>query len=67
MKRRGTNFVNPSGLYDDNHYTTARDLSKIARCAMKNKTFRQVVGAKSWEEYQNKNKTVFQYDGATGI
>lgn len=63
----GTNFVNPSGLYDDNHYTTARDLSKIARCAMKNKTFRQVVGAKSWEEYQNKNKTVFQYDGATGI
>ncbi len=63
----GTNFVNPSGLYDDNHYTTARDLSKIARCAMKNKTFRQVAGAKSWEEYQNKNKTVFQYDGATGI
>lgn len=63
----GTNFVNPSGLYDDNHYTTARDLSKIARCAMENKTFRQVVGAKSWEEYQNKNKTVFQYDGATGI
>lgn len=63
----GTNFVNPSGLYDDNHYTTARDLSKIARCAMKNKTFRQVVGAKFWEEYQNKNKTVFQYDGATGI
>lgn len=63
----GTNFVNPSGLYDENHYTTARDLSKIARCAMENKTFRQVAGAKSWEEYQNKNKTVFQYDGATGI
>ena len=59
----GTNFVNPSGLYDENHYTTARDLSKIARCAMENKTFRQVAGAKSWEEYQNKNKTVFQYDG----
>ena len=63
----GTNFVNPSGLYDENHYTTARDLSKIARCAMENKTFRQVAGAKSLEEYQNKNKTVFQYDGATGI
>ncbi len=63
----GTNFVNPSGLYDDNHYTTARDLAKIARCAMKNKTFRKIVGAKSWEQYQNKNKTVFQYAGATGI
>lgn len=34
---------------------------------MKNKTFRKIVGAKSWEQYQNKNKTVFQYAGATGI
>lgn len=62
-----TNFVNPSGLFDDNHYTTARDLATIAQCAMKDKTFRKVVGAKSWEQYTNKNKTVFQYEGATGI
>lgn len=62
-----TNFVNPSGLFDDNHYTTAADLAKIAQCAMKDKTFRKVVGAKSWEQYTNKNKTVFQYEGATGI
>lgn len=62
-----TNFVNPSGLFDENHYTTARDLGKIAQAAMKDKTFRKVVGAKSWEQYTNKNKTVFQYDGATGI
>lgn len=63
----GTHFANPSGLYDDNHYTTARDLAAIAREAMKNKDFREIVGAKTWEEYTNKNKTVFQYDGATGI
>lgn len=63
----GTHFVNPSGLFDEDHYTTARDLAKIARHAMKNKTFRQVVGTKSWKNYYNKNKTVFQYDGATGI
>ena len=63
----GTNFVNPSGLYDDNHYTTARDLVTIAKEAMQNKIFREIVGAKSWEEYHNKNKTVFQYEGATGI
>lgn len=62
-----TRFVNPSGLFDENHYTTAKDLAVIARQAMKNKDFRKVVGAKSWKTYANKNKTVYQYDGATGI
>ena len=38
-----TNFINPNGLHDDNHYTTARDLSIIAREAMKNPIFRKVV------------------------
>lgn len=63
----GTHFVNPTGLYDEEHYTTARDLAVITRQAMKNKTFRKIVGSKSWEEYTNKNKTVFQYEGATGV
>ena len=47
----GTHFVNPSGLSDEEHYTTARDLSTIARCAMENKTFRKVVKTKTWKEY----------------
>lgn len=38
-----TNFVNPSGLHDDNHYTTASDLYLIARYAMENETFRDYV------------------------
>lgn len=63
----GTHFVNPSGLFDEEHYTTARDLAKIARQAMNHETFRQIVKTKSWKEYYNKNKTVFQYEGATGI
>ncbi len=64
---KGTQFVNPNGLYEDDHYTTARDLATISRYAMKNKTFRKIVSAKSWKDYHNKNKTVFQYQGATGI
>jgi D-alanyl-D-alanine carboxypeptidase (penicillin-binding protein 5/6) len=39
-----THFVNPNGLHDDNHYTTVRDLSIIAREGMKNPIFREVVG-----------------------
>lgn len=38
-----TNFVNPSGLHDDNHYTTARDMAKIAQAAMQNETFRKIA------------------------
>ena len=38
-----TNFANPNGLFDKNHYTTARDMSLIAKYAMKNVKFRDIV------------------------
>ncbi len=44
-----THFVNPNGMHDDNHYTTARDLSTIARYGMKLPLFKETVGK---TEYQ---------------
>lgn len=38
-----THFANPHGLHDENHYTTPRDLLKIAEYAMKNSTFAEAV------------------------
>lgn len=38
-----TNFVNPNGLSDENHVTTAYDLALMAKYAMKNETFRNIV------------------------
>ncbi|MHB1391977.1 MAG: D-alanyl-D-alanine carboxypeptidase family protein [Clostridia bacterium] len=38
-----TNFVNPNGLHNDDHYTTARDLAMIAKYAMTLDKFRSVV------------------------
>jgi len=38
-----SNFVNPHGLHDDNHFTTAYDLSLIAQEAYKNDLFREIV------------------------
>lgn len=38
-----TNFINPNGLHDDNHYTTARDLAMVAKYAMTLDKFRSVV------------------------
>lgn len=38
-----THFTNPSGMHDDNHYTTAMDLGMLAQYALKNETFRTIV------------------------
>lgn len=38
----GTHFANPHGLHDPNHYTTASDLTKIARYAMKLPYFMEI-------------------------
>ena len=42
-----TNFTNPSGLHDENHYSTAYDLALIAKYCMQNETFRNIVAKTS--------------------
>src|SRR6056297_709368 len=39
-----SNFVNPHGLHDDNHFTTAYDLSKIAKAAYDNEIIKEIIG-----------------------
>ena len=41
-----THFTNPSGMHDENHYTTAYDLAIIMKYCMKNSTFRNLSGLK---------------------
>ncbi|MCM3664260.1 D-alanyl-D-alanine carboxypeptidase [Mesobacillus subterraneus] len=41
-----THFINPHGLFDENHYTTAKDLGLILNYAMKNSDFREIFGTK---------------------
>ena len=38
-----SHFMNPHGFHDDEHYTTASDLAVIARYAMGNEKFREIV------------------------
>lgn len=40
---KNSNFVNPNGTHDTNHYTTAYDMYLIANYAMKNETFAEIV------------------------
>jgi D-alanyl-D-alanine carboxypeptidase (penicillin-binding protein 5/6) len=77
-----SNFKSPSGIHDDDHYTTAYDLSLIAREAMKNPTFRSIVStykytmpptnrSKESRTFINTNKLLcpgeYNFKEATGI
>lgn len=58
----GTHFVNPNGIHDDRHYSTAYDLYLIATYAMKNETFRQLVATTEYtlpitNKYANTDRT----------
>ena len=44
----GTHFVNPDGMPDDDHYTTAYDLYLIGKYAMQNEQFRTIVSTKEY-------------------
>ena len=64
-----THFVNPHGLPQQNHYTTARDLSLISCYAMENTTFQKIVATQYYEpkHWANKNKILTQYEDGIGI
>lgn len=73
----GTHFTNANGMPDENHYSTAMDMAKLARYAMENKKFRTLVSTKYKKiRYQksveifsvsNSNQLLYTYKGATGI
>lgn len=46
LNLQNTHFTNTYGLDDENHYSSARDLSIMAREAMKNPIFREIVAKK---------------------
>jgi D-alanyl-D-alanine carboxypeptidase len=53
-----TNFVNPHGLSDDNHYTTAYDLYLIFNEAVKYEKFTEIIRMSDYETsyYDSKGK-----------
>lgn len=66
-----THFVNPHGLDTEGHFSSAYDLWLLAREAMKNPTFREIVATPSWTSgartYVNLNPLLTSYLGADGI
>lgn len=74
---KNTNFVNSYGMTDENHYSTSYDLAQIARYAVKNERFCEIVktGRKQipWEGNPwnrlliNRNKLIKKYPYGDGI
>jgi D-alanyl-D-alanine carboxypeptidase (penicillin-binding protein 5/6) len=71
-----SHFVNPNGLHDPNHYTTAHDLALIARAAMEQPFFRQVVSTiyYTWKspvgpvyQLRNHNRLLRHFAGCNGL
>ena len=53
-----TNFVNPHGLHDDDHYTTAGDLAKLIKYALEFEDFKQIVSSRRYSmDATNKHKS----------
>lgn len=46
----GTHFVNPTGLHDDNHYSTCHDIAVLLEYALQNDTFRTVFETESYTD-----------------
>lgn len=72
-----TSFVTPSGLDDENHYSTAYDMAILASYCVKNSVFRSVCSTKKYTAqllepqtklyFSNHNRLLSSVDGVFGV
>lgn len=76
---KNSHFVNSHGLHDPDHYSTARDLTLLARLALQNQEFRRLAATKEASvtivsaagsrqvALQSPNKLLGTYPGCDGV
>ena len=71
-----SNFINPNGLDTTGHESSAADMATLARYAMQNEKFREIVSTKEYTlplpgrkalTCENTNQLLGKYDWVTGI
>lgn len=66
-----SHFSNPSGLSDEENYSTAYDMALLARACLGNKTLARIVSTKSatvnGKVFTNHNKLLWRYPGCIGL
>ncbi len=66
-----SHFVNPNGLDDEAHYSTARELAVLTRAALQNPDFAKIVATKQitleGRTFTNHNRLLWCVKGALGV
>jgi len=71
-----THFANPNGMPNDNNFSSAADLIKLARYCMRDSAFAAIVGTAEKKipmidgrhlDCRNSNALIHTYEGCTGI
>lgn len=70
-----THFSNPSGLPDDNHYSTARDMAVLTAHALDNPLFAEIAASVQMQvnvsgvkrTLSNHNRLLKEYEGCIGV
>lgn len=70
MGLHDTHFLNPHGLDQPGHRSTAHDLALLTREALRNPTFRQIIGSPIYQDehyaLQQSNRLLGSYPGLIG-
>lgn len=74
---KNTNFITPSGLHDDRHYSTAYDMALLGAYALKNSEFVEISSKSKYtvrygepevtRTFYNHNRLVREIEGCIGI
>ena len=66
-----THFVNPNGLSEEGHYSTAYDMALLARACCQNNIVAEIVETKTislgTRTFVNHNKLLWRYEGCFGM
>lgn len=66
-----SSFANPSGLNDDDHYSTAYDMALLARACLDNDVVARICATQSvtvgTRTFVNHNKLLYRYEGCVGM
>lgn len=66
-----TLFLNPSGLTQEGHMSTAADMARLAAACMNNETIAKMVATRSisiaGRSFTNHNKLLWRYEGCVGM
>ena len=66
-----SHFTNPTGLDEEGHYSTARDLALLARACLAQETLAKMAATPSialeGRSFVNHNKLLWRYEGCVGL